>query len=1567
MNRSAILGLTFIGLVFSFIGTASAQGPATGFPPYGSFEDAKFDGVNLQNLNVNFGVPIINSLGRGMNLGFGLSYDSSMWVNGGTAWYPVVDQSGNPIWGWESTSPTGSIRFQERTLHVKCNDGTWNYNHTYSNYLYYDRAGTWHSFPLNFTDQGCTGNISGTQSGSALDGSGYFMSDGSEGAPTVANPSGISTDWTGKMTDTNGNFISSAALSGETDWYDTAHHNDGAGHGRLRIIPGSGTTTKTTQYQFLDVNGAYQTIAVTFTNTNIKTAFLCSGPAEYTGTGWLPTSISLPNGKSYTFTYEPTPNNSSYVTGRIQRVMLPTGGYYEYDYGTTNDGINCSDGSTVNLTRKINDGTNTNAWTYTRALNGSNWTTTETTPAGDQNLYTFNSSAHETQRLVYQGSSPSWTLQRTINTTWASNGTPATQITILEDNSTQNEVETNFDSYGNLLLLKEHDWGAGAPGGPVRTTTNTFVASSTYTNLNIMNLLQTTTVADSTGATQSRTDIAYDGSGGINTPCITGAVQHDDSGHGCSFTTRGLPTSLTTYPTDPVGLTGPITKAFTYDSLGNLRTAQVNCCNFKTWNYSVTTNYAYPDSVVSGSSSPQLTTSATYNAYTGQVATSTDENSKGTTLAYADPGHLNRLTSVTRPDNAQISYVYDDTNRSVTVTTPVNPTNSIKQATTFDGLGRPSTTSIQDSSNNTYSIAQTQYDVMGRAYKSSNPYTGSPSYWTTTLFDALGRPTSTKLPDNSATTYSYAINTVTITDPAGRKRKTQADGLGRLASVFEPDSSGQPNQQTSYAYTVLDALAAVTGVGSAQTRSYGYDHMGRLTSVATPETNNTAMAYQYDSFSNLTQRTDPRGVITTYGYDTLNRLQTVSYNVGTTGVAATASVGFTYGTNPSLNNNGRLITLTDGVGSENYSYDPNLPLTTQVQKVVSGTTYTTNYGYNQAGELTSITYPSGRVVQQSYDKIGRLCAIAQTSSGCSSNTNPYATGYGYNTASELTGFNYANGVAATFGYSNDRLQMTSLSYAKGGTTLYSLNYSYGAAGSNNGQIQGITDNVDNGRSMTYSYDSLARLATTVTTGSTAYPKWGLSFTYDAFGNRTIQSVTAGTAPSNSVVVNTATNRITTSGYGYDANGNMTNDGSNTLSYDAENHLLTSSGSLGSGTYTYDGNGLRVKKVSGSTTTVYAFSGTRVVAEYVNGATPTSPTREYVYSGGALLAKIESGTTQYYHTDHLSTRLMTDSNGNKVGEQGNFPYGETWYASSTTTKWQFTSYERDAESGNDYAVARYLVNRLGRFSSPDLLSGSTNDPQSLNHYTYVLDDPINHVDPSGLDCEEDTGGGQSCDAGGSGAPDVGGSPEPPSQEYWDSLLGQPVGPLPGPDVTSIQVNAQPDNPIDTISLDSGGDSFALGGGGGAAGGIGDFLSRVKEFFFGKPNPCPKTSPSQLDYSTPRQYANGPDTPLNHITINHILPSPGNSQYIFQPNVTSLPAQQSYVISVNAVVFLNGSPTIQTNGNIIYTFIFPPMYDPTTKTLYAGVGKDVTNNNQITNTASLVIEANCTTVVTSFPGK
>jgi RHS repeat-associated protein len=87
-------------------------------------------------------------------------------------------------------------------------------------------------------------------------------------------------------------------------------------------------------------------------------------------------------------------------------------------------------------------------------------------------------------------------------------------------------------------------------------------------------------------------------------------------------------------------------------------------------------------------------------------------------------------------------------------------------------------------------------------------------------------------------------------------------------------------------------------------------------------------------------------------------------------------------------------------------------------------------------------------------------------------------------------------------------------------------------------------------------------------------------------------------------------------------------------------------------------------------------------------------------------------------------------GGTSGQQGHFPFGESWYQSGTTTKWMFTSYERDNESGLDYAMARFYLNRVASFCSADPIEGWPEDPQSWNRYAYVENDPINLEDPSG---------------------------------------------------------------------------------------------------------------------------------------------------------------------------------------------------------------------------------------------
>jgi RHS repeat-associated protein len=524
---------------------------------------------------------------------------------------------------------------------------------------------------------------------------------------------------------------------------------------------------------------------------------------------------------------------------------------------------------------------------------------------------------------------------------------------------------------------------------------------------------------------------------------------------------------------------------------------------------------------------------------------------------------------------------------------------------------------------------------------------------------------------------------------------------------------------TAYTYDPLGHLLQVQQ--GQQTRTYSYDGLSHLLSAAVPESNYNALTFTYKDYGVVATQTDPRGITSTYGYDPLGRLVDIKYSDGTPEVTST------FGAAGSANNGGgRLISTTDGSGSKSFQYDV-MGNVTNVAQAIAGVTYTMQYSYNGAGELSSITYPSGRVVGEKYDAIGRFTEVDNNGASV------YSVG-SYNPAGQILSMNYGNGISGGYGY-NGRLQLSAIQYGNSAGSILDLAYSYGGVG-NNGQIQSITDNLSSARSTSYVYDELGRLQVAQTVDQTSAGTWKLNFTYDRYGNRLRQTPTggAGLMPMNEVLADPPTNHLFGSGQTYDAAGNMTSDGVHSYTYDAEGRITHADGSAN--TFTYDGGGFRV----GKNGIVYIAAGGHVIAEYLSGAAPTSPNTEYIYAGGQRVTTIASGTISYHYSDHLSVRSSADSTGTVTRTYGHFPFGETWYETGTPNKWKFTTYERDADSegGLDYANARFDSTRMGRFMSLDPLAGIIGNPQSLNRYAYVMNDPINFVDPTGTHCDNSTG-------------------------------------------------------------------------------------------------------------------------------------------------------------------------------------------------------------------------------------
>jgi RHS repeat-associated protein len=239
------------------------------------------------------------------------------------------------------------------------------------------------------------------------------------------------------------------------------------------------------------------------------------------------------------------------------------------------------------------------------------------------------------------------------------------------------------------------------------------------------------------------------------------------------------------------------------------------------------------------------------------------------------------------------------------------------------------------------------------------------------------------------------------------------------------------------------------------------------------------------------------------------------------------------------------------------------------------------------------------------------------------------------------------------------------------------------------------------------------------------------------------------------------------GYSYDAAGNMTYDGVHHYTYDAENRITqVDSGSTAS--YVYNENGKRVRKNTGSSWTEYYYGPNGSVQNEYNGTWPV----QYVYAGSQLIAEYTTSTTEFIFADHLgSTRLVTGVNQSVLDSLDYYPYGLQFSGASVTTH-KFTGKERDTESGNDYFGARYYASAMGRFMSPDWAAKATpvpyaklDNPQSLNLYAYVGNNPLSRMDPDGhIDCSGSNAAGAGCQAIAKWNSDHGISPTAPKSNF-----------------------------------------------------------------------------------------------------------------------------------------------------------------------------------------------------------
>ena len=402
------------------------------------------------------------------------------------------------------------------------------------------------------------------------------------------------------------------------------------------------------------------------------------------------------------------------------------------------------------------------------------------------------------------------------------------------------------------------------------------------------------------------------------------------------------------------------------------------------------------------------------------------------------------------------------------------------------------------------------------------------------------------------------------------------------------------------------------------------------------------------------------------------------------------------------------------------------------------------------GALSKLTTPPLKTIVYTYNGAARAISAVDSTDGIN-----FATSATYAPQGALTGMTNGNtstfaGITTNNAY-NDRLQPILLSAASPSGTVFSFCFdfhlgvavnatpcSFSASSGNNGNVYQMVNNRDNTRTENFTYDPLNRIASGYSSGT----QWGETFTIDSWGNLTNRAGVTGKTSYEPLNTSAGTNNQL-SGYGYDVAGSMTSNGSTLYVYDAENRLVWTSGYK----YVYDGNGDRVEKcVVATSTTACPTSGTNGTLYWrnVDGGTldesdlSGNASEEYIFLDSQRIARRDVSTNfmHYYFSDHLGSHGVVENATGSTCEQDidYYPYGgvEQDYCGTVGQNYKFTDKERDTESGLDNFEARYLGSSLGRFMSPDPLGGHQEDPQTLNKYAYVRNNPTSLTDPTGLD-------------------------------------------------------------------------------------------------------------------------------------------------------------------------------------------------------------------------------------------
>jgi RHS repeat-associated protein len=765
-----------------------------------------------------------------------------------------------------------------------------------------------------------------------------------------------------------------------------------------------------------------------------------------------------------------------------------------------------------------------------------------------------------------------------------------------------------------------------------------------------------------------------------------------------------------------VGPSGTIT--YTYSSSGDLTgVAYPNGTN---------QSYAYDSNhdLLSISGGGQVVRTLTYDA-SGRITSVTDGNGHTSTIATNVTGHqqvttdaTGKLTTVDTYDDRGDLVQRDQTFGGHTVTTKATYDSLGRQLTTTDPLGH-TTTNTYDTSGNVLTQTNANGNTTTFTYNSLSEtltVTDPTGAVTTNTYNAAGNLLSTADPNGHTTTNTYDAtgHQLTTTDANGNTTTYTYDSQGQFATITDP--SGHTSSQTVDPATGL--VTSITRPSGAKT-AFTYDANGNQATVTDP--NGHTRKATYDAFDHVISRTDPSGLTDEYTYDGAGNLTSVRDRNG-------ASILYSYDADSRLTSKtvpgagtstytydplGRMETATNGVAKLTFTYDDAGNILTSSSTGMGTSplpTATFEYGYDPVGNRTSAAGPGGST-KYAYSAAERISGITDPAGGTFT--------FGYDSAGQLISLTRPNGITDSTVY--DPADRVTSRHASIGPSLVSqADYTYDSAGLR-------TSLTDMTGTTAYTYDSTDRLTSVGYPASRGLP--ADNFTYDPSGNRT--STTGSPLGS----------------FSYDSSDRLQSDGTTTYTYDNEGNLLSSlakaSGAATNYTWTaehqligitypdgstatfkYDPLGRRVEIAEGANVTRYTYDGPNIAAEYDGTNTITSTYTQDPTTTNSPLEMVRSGQRYFYLTDAQgSTIALTTLTGATAATYTYTAFGTPKETGSVSNSITYTGQLYDAKAGLVLFPLRAYDPALGRFLSVD-------PDTEAQPYTYVDNNPVNQVDPSG---------------------------------------------------------------------------------------------------------------------------------------------------------------------------------------------------------------------------------------------